>query len=177
MKKNILSKKLKSKVKSKNLLHPKKNSGTDTYQQKIFDKLNKINPKGIRYENGIADSIDHWLHQVCMMYGICKELGIKFHAILAPIPALKIPRSLRDIEYVEHLYASLNVLDEEERTEKTKLLCKKIKGEKFSYISDFTTIFNDRTESIFLDRVHVFDYANEIIAKQIFNIIENNLKK
>ena len=152
-----------------------KNHFVHRYQQKLFKKLDSMRPKGIKYESGISDCFEHWIHQVRMMHGVCNELKIKFYAIIAPILTLKKPRSNRDIELLEHIFPSLDSADEEELTIQTKLLCDKVNEKEHPYIYDFTDIFNSLSEDVFIDRMHIYDHANEIIAKHVIDIIKSDM--
>ena len=140
------------------------------YQKHLFEKLDKARHKGIFYGNGINDYSDYWIHQVRMMYAICKELNIKFYAFLRPTLKNKQYLSNREKELFEHIKNLPSTISI------TEAVSKKIKEINYPYITDLSDIFNDTTEQIFVDMVHVFDNGNEIIAKQIFEIIKNDLQ-
>ena len=148
-----------------------------TYQKNLFIKIDNLNHKGIYYGQGIENSAEHWLHQVHMMYAICKELEIKFYAVLSPILTLKNPYSKRDIELLEHIFPSLDLIETlSPLTQHIRLTNKILSKNNYPYIKSFVDIFDNSNEDIFFDIMHVFNHSNEIIAKHMFEMIKSDLQ-
>ena len=149
-------------------------------QWKMLETLDQIKKKGINICKTPTDYVKYYFHQIRMMYAICKEFGIKFYPILRPIPTLKQPLSNRDKELLEHFHFLSSPenagMDSFHLTINTKLIRDSEYMKKYPYITDFTHIFDGMTESIYIDQVHLTEFANKILAEKILKLVEDDLK-
>ena len=155
-------------------------------QKFIFDNLNKnadtieflrdYPRKNVYYGSGLKTAAEDWIYQSRLMNAVCNELRIKFYAVIRPMMLLKKPLSVKDIEHLEHIYKNLS--DSKNSILKPLLtsIINEAQKNPCSYIFDFSDTFDNLNESIYIDGTHVFDHGNEIIAKRIFRLIENDLK-
>ena len=112
-----------------------------------------------------------------MMYAICKELNIKFYAIFRPVLVMKKSFSDKDKEQLQYRFPTLNAnaINDSIQKKTFTLIGDKLKEKQIPYIKDFTNIFDDINEIIYRDGIHFFDLGNELMAKQIFKLIETDL--
>lgn len=133
---------------------------------------------GMEY-NGARN--DFWISQIRMQKAICQEFGIKYISVLQPNLFTKNNFKERDQELLawHNLYIEENEIIKcndiygdmwFDNREFQKDISGKIKG--IDYIYDMRSIFND-IDDVYIDRAHVYSFANQIIAKHIYEILEN----
>ena len=146
-----------------------------SFQKHLFEKLDKIKPKGIAYGKGISDKTENFFHQLFMMKAICQSFDIKFYAILPPALLLKKTLSIKEKELLEHKFLNVD-FTEDNRTLSIKMIKNMANDKKYNWIHDFTDIFDHKTGLFFKDLFHLFDIGNEIVAKKIFELLKLDLK-
>lgn len=164
------------------LLHTDENHFVSKYQTKIFTAFNKkfrIAPSEPNIElrlnvpQGIENMAEHWLHYERMMYAMCKELGIKFYAILQPNLSIKKNLSFQENMIMIDFFGAKK--DYKEMTllfQKTVLKHKKI----YPWLHDFSHIFDDHPETVYFDSCHLTSYGNRILAEKIFELVKKDLR-
>lgn len=119
------------------------------------------------------DSVgEFWLHQERLMHGVCKELGIDFLGIFQPWLYNKVKMSQFDLEIIAH-NSSLQDLY---RTDGCRAM-----DDIYSYVRksmpelpwlvDFSGIFDNCDEDIYMDACHLTTRGNRILAEKMFDLI------
>lgn len=151
------------------------------YQKDIFDKLTHTEmvdsffslKRGKLYYMGetVSDPAGVWLGNERMMHAVCEEFHIPFFAFLQPFLCEKEPKRLIDLEVEEH------VMSEIEKVSGTSALAEQVKKDidSYSWLYDFTHIFDEIQEETYFDVCHVFESANRLIAEKIFSCISDVL--
>lgn len=172
-----------------------KNRFVHSYQDTLFDAIARLksvqkNPmpgtflmtNEVHYGRGFSERGAHWVAVERMIHGVCTEFGIKFYAIAQPSLYTKSRLSRFDIEALEAFRAYSND-DDTERTARITAYKKFVNGfiaenrDRFPWMHDFTDIFDEVDEPIFMDSVHLLSRGNEILAEHIFDLIRGDLEK
>lgn len=158
-------------------------------QQKIvFDRLNLHfdiwGKRAACIEWGIGNNgarSDFWLSQIRMQKAICDTFSIKYLSILQPDFFTKTHFMEKDQEFLAWMdtYVDNGKLvscndnfrkQKRENKEFQTSISDKIKNE--DYIYDMRSIFDD-IDGAYVDLVHVYSFANKIIAEKIYKLLEN----
>lgn len=147
------------------------------HQKAIFDKLAHAGAVNLfvgfervkSYYMGeeIEDPAYVWLNNERMMHAVCEEFGIPFYAFLQPFLNDKKPQTLIDREVIEHSFDDPKIIQELDQLAedvKKDINC-------YSWLYDFTEIFDNVDEEVFFDYYHVLENANQLIAEKILSIL------
>lgn len=131
--------------------------------------------KGVVNYGGKANltAFERWLSNLEFMHSVCECRNIVFHAFLQPMFASKANKNKEEIASQMCTPGYWNRCHESQiqfRQQMTKLDIEKI----YPYIHDLSHIF-DHEFNIFWDGFHATKRGNEIIATEIWKIIESNL--
>lgn len=160
---------------------------THNYQKFVFDNISRYkeyNYNGfksemaafsmgeVRLDEGVAVN---WLMNERMMHAICQEFGIDFYCFLQTWLYDKKIQSRRNLELIEHDYY-YDYYDAKKEIQELHDLVEYVKNEKtkYSWLYDFTGIFDGVREKTFFDNCHVYSEANRLLAQ---NILAAILKK
>lgn len=119
------------------------------------------------------NAVEAWLHNIEYMHAICEQDKIKFVSFMQPMLFSKTVMSSKREEVVKKkwsfLFSRCNGDKMELQTrvfrEKASEICRT-----HDYIYDLSHIFDG--EDVYIDHCHVFEHGNEIIAREIYNIIK-----
>lgn len=123
----------------------------------------------ICYGPEIKDVAANWLHYEKLLHGMCQELGIKFQAICQP---WLFDKSNLTAQEKEVIYC-----DDWEQSRRQQSFVYKdaiknmVKGQKLSWLADFTGIFDEHNEEIYFDVYHLTSKGNQFLAEEIFKLI------
>lgn len=154
------------------------------YQEDIFRRLanartNRFLDDAVPFEKEVIlgskenNRAEHWIMQEEMMYAICQHFNIKFWAISQPYLYSKHPISSCDRETllcVSPYSIQVSVITEIYRK------VQDLSSEK-SWLVNFEHVFDKYSEPIYLDKAHLNEYGNQIIAQEIFTIIKKEVIK
>lgn len=122
---------------------------------------------------------EYWYRNINIMYGICKQFGIKYLSFLQPAFFIGGYRcSEREEQYLEKIYILLTESDKKIKNffDKGPAFFKEAielsKNDEF--IIDITDIFKEYNE-IFLDHCHYSEQGNILVAEKIYKEIESYL--
>ena len=125
-------------------------------------------------EKDTCDVLESWRKNLEYMYAVAQLNNIKFHAILQPTLFGK-------TEPISYHEASLMKMDEVAMGSWFKEQClmlrqygKKIES-RYEFFHDFSHIFDGH--DVYMDECHVYEKGNNIIAKEIFEIVKAELPK
>lgn len=165
-----------------NELWDKESYFLNDYQQSVFNIMSTaINKRAegmlmdknvVNYGGAYEDIGEHWLETERAMHGICSEFGIAFFSIMQPDFYDKVPLSHFDNAVKETLYK--NAIDVERHKELVTIK-QYVRQHPHSWIIDFTEVFNDYDKELFFDQWHLYSEGNRILAKKIFELIEEKL--
>lgn len=116
------------------------------------------------------DCIDIWIDNMRTMYVICKEFGIKFYGILQPTVFLDYSI---DVE-LQELLKKMGIDDAQRNDVLYFYNGVRNRINDYDYLYNLSEIFGNQKE-VYYDNVHVYAQGNEMIAKQIFEIIQDDL--
>lgn len=150
------------------------------YQRDIFECFAASKPDGIRrdMENEVCYGIsnrsfaENWVVQQRMMRAVCKEFGIKFISVLQPWLLEKKELSKYDSDIIELWYSENKAF----RFETMKKIKKLISTEEYSWINDFSNMFDKINEPIYFDGCHLYSKGNYFVASKIFDLIMEELR-
>lgn len=147
------------------------------YQNIIFQRLGKDSNMKICFGNGLKERAAHWLHQERMVHGICQEFGIKFYSLFQPSIVFKRNCSANDEtvwDYEEYYFRDdRDSLCKDYPLDKIRYLVRQ-NLERYSWLYDFSSIFDDLKDDIFFDVVHLTDVGNRILAEVIWDLIKRD---
>jgi len=157
----------------------KENYFINSWQKSTYRKVGASLNRKVCYGHGVARRDEHWLRQERLLHGMCQELGIKFHAIYQPNLYIKENISSYDEQILD--------FDSYNRKESIENLCQSYREnsfrnflrpytEEYSWLTDFTTIFDEREEDIYLDYAHLTGTGNKILAKKIWQLIKDDVR-
>lgn len=153
---------------------------TNCYQRAVFEKIVheevdlQLSWRTIvgSYSMGaeVDDIAGMWLGNERMMHAVCEEFGIHFYAFLQPLLFEKKPRTVIDMELMEHLS------DLENPGGGDRELADNVQKEieRYPWLYDFTEIFDGVNEEIYMDSCHVFERGNRLVAEKILSVLMEN---
>lgn len=115
---------------------------------------------------------ENWVVQQRMMRAVCKEFGIKFISVLQPWLLEKKELSKYDSDIIELWYSENKAF----RFETMKKIKKLISTEEYSWINDFSNMFDKINEPIYFDGCHLYSKGNYFVASKIFDLIMEELR-
>lgn len=169
------------------------NPSISAYQKTIFERLvnakqvassgrsnlrsiiPEANSNQVSWGRGIVDRADNWIHKERLIQGMCRELRIKFYAILQPDIKFKQTLSAHEKEIIEHFALTTDgwyavhtrILSE---------ISQKMNHEKPDWFVNFLHAL-DSADDVYFDRCHLLNKGNRIIAEKIFELIKNDMLK
>ena len=118
------------------------------------------------------DSVIRYIKNMRIMHSVCEEFDIKFIGILQPTMVTgkcNIDETEREYLQIEAIKNKVNKSLEFYKVAKDKI-------KEFPWIWDFTSIF-DGEEDCFYEWVHCNEKGNQIIANNIYKILEHIIKE
>ncbi len=154
-----------------------------SYQKTIFSMMGKYLHQEIYYGNGISNPMDNWIFQEKILHDICALRGIRFYAIFQPNLYFKSNISLCDAELLEYLGYYRYFPNPPEFKDYSKIIQthkemrKKIKAEqdRYSWMKDFTQIFDDMQDDIYMDDFHLTETGNQILAGRMYELLKDDI--
>lgn len=116
----------------------------------------------------------YWFCCEQMLYAICKEYGIQFYSIIAPVIFEKKGNCVEKRAIIEHLKSDmrrkeyLNCLNSiRDVVKKNQSVC--------PWLIDLTEIFDEEKEhTVYIDHCHLTSYGNELVAMKIFELLNQS---
>lgn len=172
-----------------------KNPFIGYYQEDLFDKISgSIKVKvfgtmqGVNYGvNPKVSQFEYFYKQLEMMQAICEKSGVYYKAFLQPVLAVKKKyfgldgeiAALDDWyfdkeknEYVSLLGHKAEMYDNYVNYAKEFAKCAAKKSD--SWFCDLSALFED-IEGVYVDRCHVYDRGNYLVAERIYKELKNTL--
>jgi len=156
------------------------------YLEDIFAKIDRTGNAEVYWGRKKSDFVRYWLHQEYMLKCMCDGLGIKFFAIHQPcLYTKRSAESSFDFNLREHIgfvndwkkWERYSPHGMYERFSKLQLYLTEREQmgayvSKFEWLSDFVDIFDEYDADIYLDECHLAETGNEILAKNVWNLIK-----
>lgn len=114
---------------------------------------------------------DVFKYNTDFVVNLSRIYGFDFQIILQPILFFKNPKSIEESDLKFDPSCSDSVLEDF-----SKKSYEQIKSLKLSNLSDFSDSLDQFQGTAFVDLVHISEEANELIAKQIFELIDKKVK-
>ncbi len=162
-----------------NLVADSQHPFCNMYQRQFYEKIsaNKGNIRPVTY--GISreeDNFTQWLCSERMMEAVCGEFGIRFMSILQPLLGAKgTEYSFEEKEIILNTIANNPSVDYMKRGKEFSESVKE-KIDEYTWLYNFSQIL-DGAEDIWIDKCHVNEKGNEIIAKEVWEVTRPVLKK
>lgn len=161
-----------------NLVTDSKYPFCNVYQRQFYENASaRSNIRPVTY--GICredDNFTQWVNSERIMQAVCYEFGIKFVSILQPLLGAKgTGHSADEREIILNTIANNPSVDYMKRGKDFSESIKQI-IHKYNWLYDFSQIF-DGTENIWIDKCHVNESGNEIIAQKVWELLRPILKK
>lgn len=157
------------------------------YQAQLFEAISRIRMRSpaqerafqnfqpvVKFGRGISNHAEHWLNQQRMMHAVCEEFGISFIGIAQPDLLVKSAWNKFDSELMECLLLHYP----EEKLNKIRdnmVAFQQVidkNASKYPWLLNFTRIFDETDIPIYVDHAHLFDEGNKVLAKRIFELIQ-----
>lgn len=161
-----------------NLVTDNKYPFCNVYQKQFYENASaRSNIRPVSY--GICsgdDNFSQWLNCERIMQAVCREFGIGFISILQPLLGAKgTEYSSAEREIILNTIANNPSVDYMERGKEFSDSVKE-KMRDYKWLYDFSQIF-DESESVWIDKCHVNESGNEIIAHKVWELLRPMLKK
>ena len=148
------------------------------FENRKAPTINLCNPQSSQltsYSQKDLDKYKFWMYNEKMMHYYCGLYNASFFCVFQPVMMSKGILLKEEREYIANRsFMGRNGLTPQEYRAIAIHLKEKVKREKFEWMYDFSEIFDDELQSVYIDGIHVNEKGNEIIAKRILNLIDNN---
>ena len=159
-----------------NLVIDNKYPFCNVYQKQFYEKISarsRIRP--VTYGVcGTEDRFIQWLSCERIMKAVCGEFGIGFISILQPLLGAK--KGQYSSSEMEIILNTISNNPKEDYMEQGKNFSDSIKkwADKYEWLHDFTHLF-DEYDNVYIDKCHVNENGNKIIAQQVWKLLYRTL--
>lgn len=118
--------------------------------------------------NSVADG---WLENIQYMHTVAECKGVRFFSFIQPMLCSKKTLDKHSeglVEMLRYIYSEKFI----DSTKQFREKCAEIE-KSHSYITDLSYIFDD--VDVYMDMCHVYECGNEMIAKEIWNVVEKSI--
>lgn len=113
------------------------------------------------------DIVTRWENNLRMTNAICSEFGILYYALLEPTSVVG-----KSKDTMISKFNALYLPEDRVKVTRDFYLAAKDICKKFSYTYDMSDVFEDIEGSVYMDHVHYTEYGHKILAKKIFELVE-----
>ena len=132
--------------------------------------------KAIKYTSENFDKYTFWLNQEKTMHYYCSLYGVPFFGILQPNLMSKDYFLPEEKEYLmNRSFMGRFGLTPQDYIAITRKFKDLVRENKEEWLFDLSDIFDEETESVYFDALHVSEHGNYVIAQNVYKIIENTL--
>lgn len=136
-----------------------------------------------------CDNYEYWFTQIKMMHAICDSLGIMYKAFLQPVLYSKLKYDETDVDIaflngflLNKKKGEIEPLNKESMSSPIRLQRNALhfreaaKAVDEPWFCDLSSVFDDE-KNVYMDYCHVYEKGNQIIAKKMYENIQDDLKK